>query len=91
MGDNGTKQREGKAGDLIRWRLKKELPAVRLNDRTSIIGEWWAAAPFDAAADDAARDRFWPRRLAGRDRHVSRAQGAGRQAREMAAARHDAL
>jgi putative heme-binding domain-containing protein len=50
-----------KAGDLIRWRLRKDPPAqVRLNDRTTVVQEWWAAAPFDGAVGDPLGTSFGP-------------------------------
>jgi putative membrane-bound dehydrogenase-like protein len=56
--------KDGEAGDLIRWRLKKELPEqVRLDDKTHVIAGWWMIGPFDAKElDDPLGTEFGPER-----------------------------
>jgi hypothetical protein len=57
---SGT-NRDGKAGELIRWRLKKQHPEpVRLDDKTVVIEHWWAAGPFDGPIRGALDQRLPP-------------------------------
>ncbi len=57
---DGTNTR-GKAGELIRWRLKKELPPrANLDEKTHVVAGWWAVGPFDAAAGDPIETRYGP-------------------------------
>lgn len=53
---SGT-NKNGKAGQMLRWRLKMEMPAqARLDEKLQVIGEWWAAGPFDGGPEGAAGD-----------------------------------
>ena len=49
------KNKDEKAGEMLRWRLKMEMPAqARLDDKIQVVGEWWAAGPFDGGPEGAA-------------------------------------
>jgi putative membrane-bound dehydrogenase-like protein len=51
------KNKNGKAGEMLRWRLRMEMPAqARLDDTVQPLGEWWAAGPFDGGSEGAAGD-----------------------------------
>ena len=58
----GTLERNGidrnsKTGKMLHWRLMMEMPAqARLDEKLQVVGEWWAAGPFDGGSDGAAGD-----------------------------------
>jgi putative membrane-bound dehydrogenase-like protein len=59
--EKGGTNKDSKAGQMLRWRLKMEMPAqARLDDKIQVVGEWWAAGPFDGAAGDVLGTDFGP-------------------------------
>jgi putative membrane-bound dehydrogenase-like protein len=57
---DGT-NKDGKAGELIRWRLKMEPPAPSaLEAGVQVVPGWWAVGPFDGSVKDPLGADFGP-------------------------------